>query len=299
MSKLKVSLVVFFVIWSAVATWIAVKSPKVSKIWKPIVSAQTLGELRAIAPPHDQVEKVIELLYTFSTHNRAEERGSSLETLLTDQLMGERRDEFLRSIDHMSRKGIQQTSKVKSIYWDRKISSVVANLEVIQTKNTGAKKVIYLESALHFVEVEGSGGEHHALLSKIDEKVLRDDRDDKIDRAFLSPGLPLVLDFPCPVKSVLPIDDPYGLEYQVSSDRSQVTLSATSELDNDSTFRIKCQKEYFQVRITSDSKLAMYRLLVSLPSGVNFKKKLTKDQLLIRDIEKQIGMRLESLERVE
>jgi|GEM_PF-6710207 len=116
----------------------------------------------------------------------------------------------------------------------------------------------------------------------------------KTNRVDLSPVHKTLVQFPCPVLSVVGQLNADKVGYSVSANRSQVSFQIESSIPGESKFKVKCKNDYFSVTLRQGGGRSYLLAGNTKSSGKNYKKPLSKQEKLYKDIEEQLGIKITS-----
>lgn len=282
----------FLLVWALVASFFALDSKRLNYIYSTYLEQKNIKIERDLKKDYALALKTLNTYYNADKRTKAVRKIKALENALEFKNRNDFLESYKRDLDYLiSRDGEKSLELLKVIRLES--SNLIAFANVRQNIPNEIKNTYLLKISISFKDILVPDEEYK--ISKIDEEILKKPEAEMLDKTlFLKKGGFANLELPCRSKSVSK-GESQGVEYQVLSEGEKVRFTSNEDMLKDSVFKANCSKRFFNILTAKNKEYETLYQRLELVDGTLFKRKLTKQEKLYNDIERELGIKIESV----
>ena len=292
-------LISFLLVWAAIMTYFSIRNINVADILRERFAQPS--NLVDLERDYVFIKEFIETYYKIDGRNPMQRHNLDyIREHLSDEIEDKILYEYKQIIDYFLSAKAVQTFHIQKIVRNNKTGIYTSYIH-LNLMSDSTKSLVQLDTKLSYSTV-GTSGKKKIEIDFLEDRALSVPPLNLLDKTIYVGQMSLIK-MPCLVDSLSSLSSKEkAIDVQISSTNSrQIKLSSkgkkTSSLSGESNFIVICKKQRFKIPLSNNNKNDLSTVYHHVkPSDAQKKRKLSAREKLKRDIEKQLGIVVETME---
>lgn len=280
----------FLFIWLLGLHFLAYENPRTQKFisyFKPDV--KTKVQASDIKEDYDLILEFIEAYYPLDEESDSNTILSKVESLVESSAKKRILEGYRENLDFLIEKKAKRSFNLEKILRKKNDGKYVVYLNMKKSLN-GSKNFPHLLKVVFDLKKEASMSSSTVKIHDFSEFVVTDPTQELVDKTLVVENdVTTNLDLPCKTDALSLIKNEDQVEYKVLPSGRMVSFNPSKDFEKEAVFKAICGRRSFKIKLVKNDDYSTLYQKFEDADGVYRPRKLTKDEQLAKDIEKEFG----------